>query len=233
VGTTPVLLFTLASIWVSPGGHFHWEAIGYVMLFPALSYFIGLKFQRGEALARRWLLASTVTMLLLVPIAASAAATGWLWHLLPASFAHAHGDPTLKGLRWAELRAAVRARGLLGQKNLFVAGIDRGDSSKIDFELGGYNPVLCLCVDPRNFAFSWNPDDFRGWNALIVVGDNNDQPQVSHKDFFRNIELLQTVEIRRGSEIAHTLRIYYATDFYRPYPVELRIRARGGTAPAH
>ena len=233
VGTTPVLLFTLAAIWIAPGGHFHWEGIGYLMLFPALAYFIELKLRRGDALARRWLFASAATVLLLVPIAASAAATGWFWHLLPESFAHAHGDPTLKGLRWAELRTAVHSRGLLGQNHLFVVGVDRGDSAKIDFELGGDNPVVCLCGDPRNFAFSWNPDDFQGWNALIVVGGDSDQPQISHKGFFRKIELLQTVEIWRGGEIVHTLRIYYATDFYRSYPLALRIHAHGDSVPAH
>ena len=64
---------------------------------------------------------------------------------------------TLKGLEWKELRSTVAARGLLEKSELFVVTSHRVEIGKVDIELGRSLPVICLCPDPRDAAFGWDP----------------------------------------------------------------------------
>jgi hypothetical protein len=178
-------------------------------------------------MTRRWLLASTAIMVLFVAVVGTHAATGWIRTLVPPRGDGRTGDPTLKGLTFDGVRAAVAARGLLDKPRLFVVSADRNDVGKVDLELGKFLPVLCLCADPRNMAFGWNPDDFIGQDALIVgaegyVGD----AQNIYGSYFRKIEFLADVDMRRGGKVWEKIKIFYATDYYRPYPLPLREAGR-------
>jgi hypothetical protein len=227
LGGTTIAVFTVIGLWVSVGGRFHWQAPGFLLLFPLLGRLVVQKLGRDDAMTRRWLLASTAIMVLFVAVVGTHAATGWIRTLVPPRGDGRTGDPTLKGLTFDGVRAAVAARGLLDKPRLFVVSADRNDVGKVDLELGKFLPVLCLCADPRNMAFGWNPDDFIGQDALIVgaegyVGD----AQNIYGSYFRKIEFLADVDMRRGGKVWEKIKIFYATDYYRPYPLPLREAGR-------
>ena len=57
---------------------------------------------------------------------------------------------------------------LLEKPGLFVVTSHRVEIGKVDIELGRSLPVICLCPDPRDAAFGWDPGQFSGWDALII-----------------------------------------------------------------
>jgi hypothetical protein len=219
IAGVPILLFTVIALWVPPGGHYHWQAPGYLLLFPLLGRFVARKLESGDIHAKRWLGASIATMFLIIGIMSAEAVTGWVDLLIRNSFSVGH-NLTPKGLEWKELRSAVAARGLLDKSGLFVVTSHRVEIGKVDIELGGSLPVICLCPDPRNVAFGWDPDQFSGWDALII-GTQEHIPDVQQQygKYFGTIEPLDDVAIRRGGRTALILHVYYAKNYLGSYPL--------------
>jgi hypothetical protein len=224
IACVPIVLFTLVALWVPTGGHYHWQAPGYLMLFPLLGRFVAHKLENSDILAKRWLLASTAAIFLIVGVIGAEAGTGWAHLLLRHSYRPGN-DPTLKGLEWTELRTAAAARGLLEKPRLFVVTSHRVEIGKVDVELGKYLPVVCLCPDPRDTAFGWDPRKFSGWDALIV-GTQEHIPDVQREygRYFRTIEALDEVDVRRAGTVVLVLRVYYATDYLGSYPLPMATR---------
>ena len=57
VAFVPIVLFTLVALWMKTGGHYHWQAPGYLMLFPLLAKLLVRKVENGDILSKRWLFA--------------------------------------------------------------------------------------------------------------------------------------------------------------------------------
>ncbi len=221
IACVPILLFTLVALWVPPGGHYHWQAPGYLMLFPLLGKFVAQRLESADIHATRWLGASVAAMVLIIGIMSTEAVTGWADRLIRNSFSVGR-NLTLKGLEWKELKSAMAARGLLEKSRLFVVTAHRVEIGKVDVELGGSLPVICLCPDPRNAAFGWDPSQFSGWDALII-GTQQHIPDVQQQygKYFKTIEPLDEVAIHRGGRTALTVRVYYAKDYLGTYPMPL------------
>jgi Dolichyl-phosphate-mannose-protein mannosyltransferase len=225
IGSVPVLVFTAVALWVPVGGHYHWQAPGYLLLFPLLGKLTAQKLERGERFPRQWLFASTAAIFLIVGVIGAEAATGWV-HTLVRHTLRAEKDPTLKGLAWKELRGAIAARGLLARPRLFVATAHRVEIGKVDVELGSFLPVVCLCPDPRDAAFGWDVSKFSGWDALIIgTPEHLRDVERNYGRHFREIRALDDVEIRRGGSGVLDLRVYYATDYLGSYPLRPAGRA--------
>ena len=77
IACVPISLFTLVALWVPPGGHYHWQAPGYLMLFPILGKFVAQKLRSGDIHAKRWLGASIAIMFLIIGIISAEPVTGW------------------------------------------------------------------------------------------------------------------------------------------------------------
>lgn len=219
VGATPIVLFSIISLWVSSGGHHHWQAPGYLLLLPLVGHFVVQKLERSDALTRNWLLASVAATVLVVSLAAVEIATGMLWNRLPSSFVERRFNPELKGLRWRELRPVFDAHGFTGKSRLFVATTARGVTGKVDFELGSKLPAFCLCGDARSFALSQDSGSVVGWDAVIAIADDQ-EPQLMARlgPFFEKIEPIEVVEVKRGDQLVIRLHLHYARNYLRPYP---------------
>src|SRR5207244_6018218 len=192
-GSVPIVLFTAVALWMPTGGHYHWQAPGYLLLFPLLGRLVVDKLEAGDGFTRRWLVGSAAAMLLIAGAIGSEAATGWA-HQLLANSIRVGADATLKGLEWKELRPALASRGLLQRQRLFVATAHRTEVGKVDVEIGGSLPVVCLCPDPRDIAFGWKMADFAGWDALIIGTDVHlADPRRENGGHFRSIEPLENV----------------------------------------
>jgi hypothetical protein len=224
VAWVPIVLFTLVALWMPIGGHYHWQATGYLMLFPLLAKLLVRKLETSDILSKRWLFASTTAIFLIVGVIGTEAGTGWIQLLRHSSRAD---DLALKGLEWKGLRPAIATRGLLEKTHLFVVTSDRVEIGKVDLELGKNLPVVCLCPDPRAAAFGWDSRKFAGWDALII-GTQEHIPNVQREygEYFRRIDALEEVDVHRAGRAVLKLRVYYATDYLGSYPLSLAWRAQ-------
>ena len=219
----PIILFTAAAVWAPLGWHFHWQAPGYLFLFPLLGKGVAQEMEKGNRGTRAWLMVSASILLLAVGLLGSQAASGWMTGLL-ASRAHPKPyyatNPTREVLEWRAMRGALDQRGLLAQGRLFVVTGKWFEAGHADVAIGDRLPVVCLSDDPRNIAFGWDDRRFAGWDALIVVPSNSRQdPFKDYGDYFRSITPLPDIDVPLGGKSALTLHLWLAHDYYRPYPL--------------
>lgn len=231
----PILVFTLAAVWAPLGYHFHWQAPGYLFLFPLLGKITAEQIDEGRKAPRFWMYCAGISLIVAVVALGAQARTGWMGKIMPATVtaevAHAQ-NPTRELLTWRELRPALAERGLLDRPRLFAVAPQWHQAGKLDTQIGDRVPVVCLCGDPRNIAFGWNPNDFLGWDALIIGTDNflGNVPK-EYGPYFRSIEELAPLAIKLGGVADITLRIYLAHDYYRPYPLPYGPGMPAGTGP--
>jgi 4-amino-4-deoxy-L-arabinose transferase-like glycosyltransferase len=216
--SVPILFFTAIALWTQTHGHYHWQAPGYLLLFPLLANYVFAKLQDRDVLTLRWLSLSIAAPFVIIAAVGTEAATGWTHSLFKISHRPGH-DFTLDGLAWTGLRTEISERKLLGKPRLFVVTAHREEVGKVDLEIGNALPVVCLCADPRAIAFGWNLNSFLGWDALIIGTDYYiPDVQKAYAGYFESIEHLKDVEIRRGGLVL-TLRVYYAKRYLGSYPL--------------
>ncbi len=225
LASVPILFFTTIPLWARSRGHYHWQAPGYLLLFPLLARYVLEKLQHRPASTLRWLALSIAAPFVIMAAMGAEAATGWTHALLRDSLRPGH-DFTIEGLAWKGLRTAIAERQLLNKPRLFVATANRVEVGKVDLEIGKFLPVVCLCPDPRNIAFGWNVSSFLGWDALII-GTDFYIPDVrkAYGSYFQDIEQLPDIEIRRGNSSVLTLRVYYAKQYLGSYPLPFANKA--------
>ena len=227
-GGPTIVLFTLVALVTSGGGsRFHWQAPGYLLLFPLTAHVLAQNLLRGNRISPLWLLGSTVATALVIVVLVSEVATGWMQRFaasLSPRWASIH-DPTIQMTDWTELRDELKRRGLIEQPNLFVVTTHRYFAGKADVVLGRWLPTACLCDDPRDIAFGWDHRRSLGWNA-VIVGPNLSSAAVrdDYGKFFGKIDALADVAIHRAGETVLTLNTYYATDYRQPYPLPIEPR---------
>lgn len=220
-GLGPVLVFTAATRGGSPGLP-HWQAPGYLLLLPLLGAMVDDALGRGRRWPGRWLAASAATFLVLVGVAATHTATGWLRPVLPRAFAA--GDPSVEALDWRALPDTLRARGLLANAPVIVAStwIQAG---KVAYALArdpdmGVLPVLCLTDWPHHFLYTFAPEQAVGRDALILT-DRRSRVDVRARygAHFDTLEPLAPVTIVRADRVEITLDVWRARRFRGHYGV--------------
>jgi 4-amino-4-deoxy-L-arabinose transferase-like glycosyltransferase len=231
----PILVFTAAAVWAPLGYHFHWQAPGYLFLFPLLGRLTAEQIDEGRKAPRFWMYMAGIGLVVTVAALGAQARTGWMGKVMPAAVtaevAHAQ-NPTRELLTWTELRPALAERGLLDRPRLFAIAPQWHQAGKLDTQIGDRLPVVCLCGDPRNIAFGWNTNDFLGWDGLVIGTDNFlGNVAKDYGPYFRSIEELAPVDIKLGGVTDVTLRIYLAHDYYRPYPMPYGPAMSAGREP--
>ncbi len=211
----PIAAFTLASLGGNPGLP-HWEAPGYLLLFPLLGASVAARLERGDRVVRGWVLASVVLFALVVGVAATHLATGWVARAEPGLFRRR--DPGLDAIDWKDLGAQLRERGLLGTPGTFIAATDWIDAGKLGYALGPGVPVLCLCEAPHHFPFLNDQRAFLGEDA-VVIRSGAPLPVTSiYASYFRSIDSIGTAPVRRRGRTAMALTLYLGRGFLRPFP---------------
>jgi hypothetical protein len=211
----PIAIFTLISLRGSVGLP-HWQAPGYLMLFPLLGTAVAVRLERGDALARRWLRASVWGFLALVTVLATHAATGWLANVFPSAFAR--GDPTADTVDWGMLRPSLAARGFLPITG-FVAAPSWIQAGKAAMGLGPDVKVLCLCADPHHFYYMENDSTWLGADAVIVKKVKaGDDVIAEFSPYFEQIVPLDVVPVTRAGHVVMSVGLWRATGFRTLFP---------------
>ncbi|WP_185961421.1 glycosyltransferase family 39 protein [Telmatospirillum sp. J64-1] len=206
----PIAIFTIVPLWGSRGLP-HWQAPGWLMVFPLLGALLATRLAEGRTWPRRWLKYSTVTLLALLAFAWSHVVTGWV--PLPK-------DPTHEAVDWTGLEQALESRGLLDRPDVFVVSVRWLEGGKIDYALGGRAPVLVLTRDPRHFAFRFDPRDFQGQDAVIVGRERSmEKAAATYAPYFEEIEPLGEAVIGRMGREEFRLPMLLGKGFKGDYPL--------------
>lgn len=196
----PVAFFTIVALWAPLGFHFHWQAPGYLMLFPLLGRLAADGLDRRPRLAKAWLTGSVAVTALVIAVLGSHIATNWIARVVPLD-----EDPTLEALEWRALREDLRAEGLLERPNTFAAAVHWVEGGKVDSAVGGALPVVVLSNDPRNLAFTFDLTTAEGWDVLLMgTGRRLKDPTARFAQSFDSLERIDTYTLRRGGDVVVT-----------------------------
>ena len=215
LGVGPIAVFTLIAL-RGDAGLPHWEAPGYLMLFPILGAAVAVRLERGDAVARRWIRSSAWTFVALVLILVTQTANGWMERVAPSLFAK--GDPTTDMVSWRALRPTLDARGMLAHGE-FLAAPSWIQAGQAALGAGPDIPVLCLCADPHHFYYMNDDRTFLGRDAVFVKKIKpNDDVVAAFSPYFESFTLADTLVIRRGGAEALKVGIYRARGFRKVFP---------------
>ncbi|SDF12137.1 glycosyltransferase family 39 protein [Sporomusa acidovorans] len=214
----PILLFTVATLWGAQG-LFHWQAPGYLLVFPLLGQAVNGWLRFGRRSVRIWLRFSVVSFLVLAAILGTHTASGWIKTVRPDWFAQ--GDPSWEALNWMSLPGDLSGQGLLGGalKVDFLVARHWIDAGKIDYAMGGSLPLLCLTEEPHHFAFMHNPADFRGKDALIIGRSSMSGTPGALAPNFDKIDYQGTIPIYRMGHPEFAVTVFYGQNFKGFYPL--------------
>lgn len=222
----PVAVFTLIALWAPIGYHFHWQAPGYLMLFPLLGRLAAGGLDRRPRLTRTWVGGAAVLTALVVAVLASHIATNWGGRFLGPD----QTDPTLEALDWHPLRADLAAQGLQDRPKTFAATASWIEGGKADTALGGAMPVTVLSGDPRNLAFTVDLTQREGQDVLLFGSSRKlGDPAVHMAQSLRgDITEIGRYDLRRGGDVVlRDIRVFLGHDFTTRRRIDF-----DGTAPA-
>lgn len=226
LAVVPIILFTLVALWAPLGWHFHWQAPGYVFLFPLLGKVVAERLERGHAPTRLWLALNVILLAAIMAFLGTQARFGWVHGVLPPGMKempYAETNPTRELLKWSGLRDALIRDGVIPGDRIFAVSEHWTETGKVDVEIGDLVPVVCLCQDARNIAFSWDDRAFAGWDA-VIVGNKDDprDPVERYGPYFAEVRPLTAVDVLLGGVVAQTIRVHLARDYNGQFPVQGR-----------
>ena len=236
----PIVFFSVVTLWSDLGFHFHWQAPGYLMLFPLLGAeaagWTRSALMRHRVWTRRWLWLSAGACVLVMLVLQLHAATGCWSKFGPAYFAgfFDEEDPTLEGFDYDALRERFAKEGWLDDANVFAAANRWHLGGKMGWALRGKKPVACFDDDPRNLAFLYPQTPLLGKDAVVAVRLS---PRKTAKfldeirNMFAEITPLEPVKIIRGGKEEFSLQLFYCRKMLKEYAYPENYRtALGGAA---
>ncbi len=214
----PIVVFTLPSLGGHPGLP-HWEAPGYLFLFPLLGEAVDRWLKSGRRAVRGWLRFSVAGFLVLVTILATHTATGWIARAAPPLFRR--GDPSWEAMDWRALAPALAKRGLLADSTRFLASPSWIEAGKVAYAMGPDVPTVCLCDSPHQFRFLDPQTAFLGRDAVIVErtpsGTGGTDAAARFAAHFRSVEPEGRVVLTRLGHPEFSVTVLLAHDFRRPW----------------
>ncbi|MGA7955045.1 MAG: glycosyltransferase family 39 protein [Gloeobacterales cyanobacterium] len=127
----------------------------------------------------------------------------------------------IQQLRQGFIQSPVLRTALAKADFIFTNRFFLGGQIAMALEPLGQKMITCFDPDPRGFAF-WSKDT-QGLNqdALYISSELFEQGEdinVKYGSYFRSIQKIGTVPIRRGGEVVQVFNVYYAKKLLRPYP---------------
>jgi hypothetical protein len=117
-------------------------------------------------------------------------------------------DPDLAAVDWTTLSGELARRGEL-HAGTVVAAVRWNDAGKIDYALHGQVPVICLCVDAREYELAAPAGAHEGADVLIVAPkDTIVSMSVRFGTSFDRIDVLPPVMLRHAGKPAMWLPLF-------------------------
>jgi len=176
----------------------HWAMAGWLFAFPLLGRDLAA-LAAGQARILKYVTVATTALLIgFFALAATQAQSGWASRYIVSK-----KDPTIDLYDWRDLAALVAERNLV-PTNGFIAAGHWIEAGKINYALADKAAVLCLCDDPRGFAFLHDRGDYVGTNALLL----SRQPEriTALGAYFNSTQSLPDIVLTRAGHPAITLK---------------------------
>jgi hypothetical protein len=217
VAAGPIVVFTLASL-LGAVGLPHWQAPGWLFVFPILAAAVIERTERGSTGVRRWFRWSLVSYIALIVVLTSHASTGWLARVFPKALEK--NDPSGDLVTWRQLRPTLEGLGYF-PSNAFIATASWIQAGKAAVAIGPDIPVLCLCADPHHFFYLQNDSTLLGRDAVFVKKRREDDDVLTRfAPYFEQIDIVNALPVYRGTQLVMTLDIYRGRNFRALYPTE-------------
>jgi hypothetical protein len=185
----PMLLFVAVGCvrWVLP----HWPLIAYVPLFPLAGKAWAERAVLEPEWSRRWVRRMAAAVLVIYAVGVAQGRFGLV--KFPGK------DPLNDVSGWASVAAELDARGLVGTPNTFLMTTRWFDSGQLAFAVRDRMPVLNYnAADARGFAFWSTPDQWVGWDGVLVTTNKDESEVEVLGHFFESTELLAEFPMTRG-----------------------------------
>jgi hypothetical protein len=217
VAAGPIVAFTLIALRGDVGLP-HWQAPGWLFVFPMLAAAVVERVERGSQGTRRWFRWSVTSYIAIIVVLTSHASTGWMARVFPKAFEK--GDPTGDMVTWRQLRPSLEGLGYF-PSNAFIATASWIQAGKAAVAMGPDIPVLCLCADPHHFFYLQNDSTLLGRDAVFVKKRREDDDVLTRfAPYFERIDVVNVVPVYRGAQMIMLLDIYRGTNFRAVYPTE-------------
>ena len=124
-------------------------------------------------------------------------------------------DPTVDLIDWTALKAALGERGLLPPGRA-VASPHWLYAGKASYALGPEVPFVCICSDPRQFAFRGDPRQFAGGDLVVIVPGSASHVWSAAARYFDTLRPLPPVAIIRNGTTVMTLELALGKNLHFP-----------------
>jgi hypothetical protein len=132
-------------------------------------------------------------------------------------------DPTLDLYGWDRVADRIRQLGLIDDPRSFVFTRYWYQSAQLAYALAGDRPVLCYNTDdPRGFAFWSRPEDWVGFDGVLVLVGN--EPEVVARYFarwFTRVDPASEFWVERRGLPVRRIRLYRCTRQRVAFPFDL------------
>lgn len=219
---TPIVFFTVVTLWADLQYHFHWQAPGYMMLYIPLGQMVASRIienDKWRSIMHRWLSFSVLFTSFILAFLAIHMQTGfWTWYGPKWMGKKANGvsyDQTMEGYDYNDLLTTFQKNGWLNNPNIFVGTTHWWMSGKVDWALRGQKDVVCFDHDSRNYMYFSDPKTLIGKDAIIITRGKDDTIKSNVAPFCDSLEELPDVAIMRSGVDEVDLEIYKCTNFHK------------------
>ena len=187
----------------------HWSMPSFIAALPLLAEHI----EKWKAKTRhRYLWFSCIFLIVVIFIYIIQTTTGFIPLLRKI-------DPTLDGEGWDEVIFELK-RDCFDKDRIFLFTRRYYTGGELAYAAGGDFLCTVLYKDPHIFAYTVDPDDLVGKDAIMVTQHDRypRNPESLYMEYFRKIEHYKDVNtFRINGKIAQKYRLYYCTEFLKPY----------------
>jgi 4-amino-4-deoxy-L-arabinose transferase-like glycosyltransferase len=217
LGVGPIVVFTAVTLFGRRGLP-HWQAPGYFLILPLLGTWLARASFRG-----RFLVGSTMGLLVILGILVTHATTGWIEGLAPSLLVK--GDPTHDLLSWGPIAKGLKKRGY-PKEGLWTVGATWVDAAKLGYALGPGVPISSVGGDPRGFEFVRSQESLVGEDLLLVASRRAGymEPMIAYAPYFQGITGIATIPIVRGGREEIAVSVYLCRHLLKPVPPTTRVR---------
>ena len=205
----PIVIFTGLTLFGR--GLPHWQMPGWLFAIPLL----------GEALANAGRITRRLAVVIAIVTAVGLAALATVvtmqarWGSFDQQTLQIFGgtDPTDALLSWEPLKSELAARGLPTDDRTFIGTFNWVRAGELNALFGKQIPVLCLCSDARHFDYLNPPEDYAGWNAILIGMPGHIDDDATLGAQFATLAPLRDISLSKGGRIAVPLRMRLASGF--------------------
>jgi hypothetical protein len=218
----PIAAFTILAVCNRQWYMFHWQAVGYLSLFPALGASVAVALEKGAGWMRWGLAFSTAAILAtcgLILLCCSIITSGLISQPVPSVAPSAAMARNYDLCAFAGLDETLEQRGLLSDPNLFVFTSHYMDTGRAAWVLRGKVPVLCFAPEDgaKSHPFGERASGWLGANGLALSRSEDVAGDLAlFSPCFRRMTPLGTVKVGCGLHQT-VLHLHRFEDMIRPF----------------